>query len=284
MSYGSYVHSSVFLPEYILESVIDGHSNTPRIDPESFLSKATPKKLLEVILAFFPHFKFTQNAQEDHELLRMIFVEMVAPRLRNLQLPSPTNIKYIKAPLIRETFGPRQDPRCVDSAADLDLDHERKRLFDIYCLPHLKNSQYRQAVEGLDKFIKTYKFLTQHELDSVHFAQEEAQESLDDHLSYLTEIHKKVERLHLQLRDGTFGVPSYSNQDKVFYDRLQIDLTTLRNRQILFTTSLQDLGLISALAEHHKDLLAQNQLSDSSSNSEAQDTEKDHHSTTPRDT
>ncbi|KAH9820204.1 hypothetical protein DFH28DRAFT_1077570 [Melampsora americana] len=282
MSYGSYVHSSVFLPEYVLESVVNEH--TPRIDPETFLSKATPTKFVEVILAFFPHFKFTKNAQEDHELLRMIFVEMVAPRLRNLRLPSQTHTKYIEAPLIKEDFGPRQDPRCVDSAADLDLDLKRKSLFDIYCLPYLKNGQYRYAAEGFERFIKTYKFLNQHELNSVQSAQEEAQENLQDHLSYLTESYKKIESLHLQVHDGTFGMPSYSNDDKVFYDHLKIAISALRNRQILFNNSLQDVALISALADHHQDLLIKNKSSDSSSSSEAQDTEKDHHSTLPQDT
>ncbi|KAH9808163.1 hypothetical protein DFH28DRAFT_1088080 [Melampsora americana] len=255
----SYIHSSVFLPKYVLESVVDKH--TPRIDPNTFLSKATPKKILEVIIVFYPHFKFTKSAQADHELLRMISLEMVAHRLQNIAIPSQTNIKYIEAPFLIQEFRPEEDPRRVKSAADLPLNRKRKSIFNICCLPYLKNGQYRHAAEGLNKFCETYKVLNQHKLNSLIGVQDKAQDHLHDILTYLTKSHKEIKSLHLQLRHGIFGKLSLTSNKKAFYDRLKCAITVLRSY----------LALISALGDHHSNLLIKSQASDSSSTAEVQD-------------
>ncbi|KAH9807515.1 hypothetical protein DFH28DRAFT_1139055 [Melampsora americana] len=267
----SHVHTSIFLPDYVLESVVD--ERTPRIDPESFLSKATPTKLIEVILAFYPHFKFTKSAQEDHELLRMIFVEMVALRLSNIAIPPQGVTKYIDAPYEYPAFESQEPPRSVDSAADINI--PRINLFNIYCLPYLKNAQYRRATEGLETFCKKYKSLNEHELNSVGCAKEEAQEDLHDCSSYLSQCHENIEKIHLRLRH-----PDSRSDQKALNDRLKTAITTLRARQIMFNNSVQNVGLISALHDHYKDLFVKNQPNNSPSTSGTEES----HSNAPQDT
>ncbi|EGG11563.1 uncharacterized protein MELLADRAFT_91129 [Melampsora larici-populina 98AG31] len=263
----SYVHTSIFLPKYILESVIDG--DTPRIDPETFLSNATPTKLLEVILAFYPHYKFTKNSQKDHELLRLIFVEMVAPRLRNVAIPSQNNTKYIEAPLHSIAFVDQEPDRNVNLAADLEL--KRTSLFNNHCLPYLKNGKYRRAVGGLETFCKTYKTLNVHELNSIGCALDEASEDLQDCHSDLTEFHTNIESIHLKLHQPGLQ----SEEEKNLHDRLKIAITTLRSHQIAFNQGAQNVGLITALKNHYRNY---------PSTSEKQDSDQDSHSNTPQDT
>lgn len=91
------VEHCIFLPRYLLEyTTVDNLSSG--IDSEAFLSKATPTQLVEKIFAFHPHFEFTENAKENHELLCLVFLKMVASRLSNVvNIKSDTN--YLQAPL-----------------------------------------------------------------------------------------------------------------------------------------------------------------------------------------
>ncbi|KAH9817078.1 hypothetical protein DFH28DRAFT_1081353 [Melampsora americana] len=262
----SYVHTSVFLPNYVLDSVVDKHG--PIIDPEVFLSTATPTKLLEMILAFYPHFNFSKTAQEDHELLRQIFVEMVTPRLRNVAVPSQNDTKYIEVPFDSPHFGNQEPTRNVNSAADLEL--ARTELFNIYCLPYLTNGQYRRAAGGLETFCKTYNPLNVHELNSIGCAEDEAQENLQDCHSYLTQCHTDIESIHLQLRQP--GLPSH--QEKTLHVRLKMAITTLRSHQIAFNNGAQNVGMISALNKYYHNSL---------STIEGEDSAQDKFSTPPQD-
>ena len=57
----------IYLPTYILD-FINNNKDIPSIDPQLILSTATNTQILEIILAFYPHFEFDNAAKEDQEV------------------------------------------------------------------------------------------------------------------------------------------------------------------------------------------------------------------------
>ena len=234
---------TVFLPDYILECVVD--KSTPKIDTKLFLSRASSNNLLEMIVAFYPHFKVTPTAKADHELLRSIFIEMVAPRLSNVILPLQDTTNYIEASLSNLRMGPQDYSRTITSSADID--QRRIEMFNRYGLTYLKIGQYRLAAENLNKFNETYKFLNIDEVNELWGAENDAEEALHDIGCNLKECHRKIKSAQLLLRSHLS--PS---ERKDLEEKLQCAIQDLKSHQRTFTNAIQNTGFISALASHHQ--------------------------------
>ncbi|EGG08156.1 uncharacterized protein MELLADRAFT_84928 [Melampsora larici-populina 98AG31] len=245
------IQSRIFLPDYLLQYVVEGI--TPRIDPDLFLSEAATTEILETILAFYPHFRFTAHVQEDRDLLQRMFISMVAPRLSNIIIPTQRDTNYIQAPLRTLICEPPESTKTVDSSADIDIN--RMEMFNNFALAYLKNGQYRLAAENLNRFIDSYKFLNQEEINEIVDAQTVAEEALHDSSCYLQDCHRSIEGIQLLLRQRNLS----PTEREALEERQKTTITALRSNQRLFSSCIQDFGFIAALAEYHKNILASHQ-------------------------
>ncbi|KAH9811081.1 hypothetical protein DFH28DRAFT_881771 [Melampsora americana] len=235
--------STVFLPDYILECVVD--QSTPKIDTELFLSKASANNLIEMIVAFYPHLNFTSTAKEDRELLRKIFIEMVAPRLSNVIIPLQHTTKYIEASLMTPTWGPQGSSRTINSSADIN--HTRTEVFNLDALTYLKIGQYRLAAKNLNKFTETYKFLNVGEVNELWGAENDAEDALHEIGCNLKECHRKIESTQLLLRSELSA-----SERKELEEKLKCAILDLNSHRRTFTNAIQNTAFISALASHHQ--------------------------------
>ena len=240
------IQSTVFLPDYILECVVD--KSTPRIDTELFLTKASANNLLEMIVAFYPHLNFTSTAKEDCELLRNIFNEMVAPRLSNVIIPSQHTTKYIEASLMTPTWGPQGSSKTINSSADIN--YTRTEVFNRDALTYLKIGQYRLAAENLNKFTNTYTYLNIDEVNELWGAENDAEEALHNISCNLKECHQKIESTQLLLRSKL----SPSEREEL-EEKLKCAILDLNSHRRTFTNAIQNIGFISELASHHQYVL-----------------------------
>ncbi|EGG07284.1 uncharacterized protein MELLADRAFT_85653 [Melampsora larici-populina 98AG31] len=244
----SQIQFCVFLPSYLLQYVVDGIR--PSIDAELFLRTAATTKILETILAFYPHFRFAPNAQQDRDLLQKMFVGMVAPRLSNIIIPTQRVPNYTQAPSSTPMCEVPRSTTTVDSVDDIDVN--RMALFNNFCLTYLKNGQYRLAAEHLNRFLDTYEFLTQEEINVIMEAQAGAEEALHDSSCYLQDCHQSIKGIQLRLRES--DLPPTKRQ--VLEERQKTLIISLRSNQRLFSNSIQDVGFVAALADYHKNILA----------------------------
>lgn len=255
MSYDQ-IQSYVFLPNYILDYVV-GDDN-PRIDPDLFITKANPSQIVEVILSFYPHLQFTENARHNHELLLKIFIEMVAPRLSNLVSSFNNEKSYVQALFKAPIYIPSQSTRWVNSSADIDT----KQIgdFEAYGLLNFKSGNYRFAAEQLNlNFLQKYKFLKKEEIDEIMHVQTEANEALHETLHLVRDSHKLIESIQRRLRQ-----PKLSRTEREdFEDQLQSANISLKSRQEMMNTTAKDVGFINAFIKHHTDILVKHQLAPS---------------------
>ncbi|KAH9809953.1 hypothetical protein DFH28DRAFT_933325 [Melampsora americana] len=107
----------VFLLTYILDYVVNRVS--PRINSDLFLRKAAPEQLLEVIVVFYPHFKFTKKAKEDYKLLQMTFTKMVAFGLDTSAAPIKSDTTYIQIQLNTQPGKPEESVKVLNSKDDI---------------------------------------------------------------------------------------------------------------------------------------------------------------------
>ncbi|EGG11035.1 uncharacterized protein MELLADRAFT_92471 [Melampsora larici-populina 98AG31] len=241
----------VFLPSYLLRYVVDGIR--PSIDPELFLRTAATTEILETILAFYPHFRFTPNAQQDRDLLQKMFIGMVAPRLSNIIIPTQRVPNYTQASSPTPISESPEFTTTVDSVDDIDVN--RMAMFNNFCLTYLKNGQYRLAAEYLNRFLDTYEFLNQEEINVIMEAQAGAEEAFHDSSCYLQDCHQSIEGIQLQLRQNNLS----PTERQVLEERQKTMIISLRSNQRLFSNSIQDVGFVAALAEYHKNILASRQ-------------------------
>lgn len=241
----------VFLPSYLLEytSVDDPLS---RINSEVFLSTATPTQLLETIIAFYPHFKFTKKAKEDHKLLRLIFLETVASRLSHVIIGFKSNTNYFQAPLRIPNFDPERLSITIDSKADiLKLDAKRTETFNNLCVSYLTIGQYCLAGEYLNGFIDTYESLTEDELKEIRGAHINAQDALQDCQSHLQDSYESIEKIQFRLRHP--AIPPTERKD--LDDQLKHSITSLKANQKMFNGNIEDVAFLTALIDHHRTIL-----------------------------
>ncbi|EGG04626.1 uncharacterized protein MELLADRAFT_88691 [Melampsora larici-populina 98AG31] len=259
------VETHIYLPTYILEYVVDG-----RVDPDMFLSKATPARFLEVILAFYPHFDFTQDAREDDELLRKIFIEMVALRLSNVVMPLDVHTGYFQAPFNTPVLSePQQSSKRVNSSADIDV--SRTDMFNSNCLAYLRVGQYRHAAENITCFTNTYTFLNQDEILEISNACGDAEDNLHDTLSHLKGAYHVIDRIQLLSRQPDITPTEASNLDH----RLKVAITGLRLNQQMFDSAVRDVGFLLALVEHHENRFVKHQSTPEKSGPNKKTTEQD---------
>ncbi|KAH9808453.1 hypothetical protein DFH28DRAFT_909529 [Melampsora americana] len=247
-------HTSIFLPDFILEYVV-GEDN-PRIDPDLFITKATPSQIMEVISAFYPHLQFTENARNDHELLLKVFIELIAPCLAQI-VPSLNRQKnYVRALCGNPIYIPAEFTRWVNSSADLDT----KRIgdFNTYGLMNFKNGKYQLASKQLNMyFLTNYKFLQKEEIDTLATIETEATEALHETLHHLQDSHASIESIQFRLRQ-----PNLSRTEREdLEEELKCTNASLRSRQEMFNTGLRDVGFLTAFLKHHRDILVRYQLS-----------------------
>ncbi|EGG02569.1 uncharacterized protein MELLADRAFT_91299 [Melampsora larici-populina 98AG31] len=255
MSYAQ-VQSYVFLPKYILDYVVG--DDKPRIDPDLFITKANPSQIVEVIVAFYPHLQLTENACHDHELLLKIFIEMVAPCLSNLVSSFDREKNYVQALFEAPIYTPSQSTRWVNSAADIDT----KRIgdFEAYVLQNFKNGNYRLAAKQSNlQFLRKYKFLKKEEIEEIMHVETEANEALHEILHLVQDSHELIESIQLRLHQ-----PKLSQIEcEDFEEHLRSANTSLKSRQVMFNTAVQNVGFINAFIKHHKDILVKHQLNPS---------------------
>ncbi|EGF97220.1 uncharacterized protein MELLADRAFT_87248 [Melampsora larici-populina 98AG31] len=241
------VQYHVFLPNYILEYVV----NEPErmIDPDFFLSKATPAQIVEVILSFYPYFSFTQNAREDHELLLKIFVEMVAPRLNNIIIPESPTTNYVQVNLHNPTTTVQPTNRWVNSSADIDA--KRIEFFNERCLLNLKNGRFRLAALDLERFVEKYKYLNHAEIEELVHAQDDPDEESHEAAANLRSAHESVETIQLLLREPKLSPTSVQELE----EQLRGARTSLISYQRAFEAVAKDGAFIHALSNHHRKIL-----------------------------
>ncbi|EGG03991.1 uncharacterized protein MELLADRAFT_89761 [Melampsora larici-populina 98AG31] len=246
-----HMQTRVFLPASILNYIPDGAE--PRIDINLLLSQATNTEIVKVILAFYPHFQFTQAAQEDRELLRMIFIEMVAGNLRHLAIPSQLDLNYCEIPLRGPIFATQESPKLAASSADIDFD--RTERFTRSILGYLTIGKYRLAGKSLIKFVKDFKFLNQGEIDEIEGAHAHAEDAVHNSLVYLQKGQSSIEHIQLLLRQSDVSQKERAELD----EKLRSSITALRSKQKTFDCALEDVAFLRALADYHWDILQKHQ-------------------------
>ncbi|EGG11770.1 uncharacterized protein MELLADRAFT_90807 [Melampsora larici-populina 98AG31] len=221
----SLIKNFVYLPTYILDYVVD--EPTPKIDADRFLSTATPTELRQMIVAFYPHFEFTVEAQNATDLLRMIFREMVSTRLSNLVVPSPNDTKYFQVPsFLRGPVSSKQRaPVVVDSLDDIYKDCMAAS--NTSALAPLKKGLYHLPAATFQSFLDTYK--VPDEMEGICSAQTDAEEALHDDTPDPTNFQETIEGIQLQSRHSSVSLTE------------QKDLTE----------AAQDVGSISACTDLH---------------------------------
>ncbi|EGG04273.1 uncharacterized protein MELLADRAFT_89501 [Melampsora larici-populina 98AG31] len=237
----------IFLPSYILGYIVDNQTK-PRIDSDLFLSKATTSQIVEVILSFYPYFRFTQNAQEDHELLLKIFIEMVAPRLNNITIPLGRKTDYVQAELGYPIHDAQPSIRWINSSADIDA--KRIESFNNHCLVNLKNGQYRLAAENLREFVKKYKYLNHNEIDEIIGAQDDINETFHEVGGNLRDAQTSIEIIQLRLLELDLSPTSVQGLE----GQLRLAKISFKSLQKTFEVVTQDFGLIQALCDYHKEI------------------------------
>ncbi|EGG00660.1 uncharacterized protein MELLADRAFT_73148 [Melampsora larici-populina 98AG31] len=237
----------IFLPSYILKYVV--HEPRPMIDPDLFLSKATPSQILEVILSFYPYFRFTQNAREDHELLLKIFVEMIAPRLNNIVIPENRPTDYLQAELRHPTNEIQPTIRWVNSSADIDA--KRIDYFNDQCLLNIKNGHFRLAALDLERFVNKYTYLNHAEIDQIVQAQDDADEGFHEAACNLRSAHESIDRIQLLLCEPNLLSTSVQELE----EQLICAKTSLISYKNAFEVVAQDCAFVHALVNHHKKIL-----------------------------
>ncbi|EGG00651.1 uncharacterized protein MELLADRAFT_93116 [Melampsora larici-populina 98AG31] len=221
----------------------------PMIDPDLFLSKATPAQIVEVILSFYPYFSFTQNAREDHELLLKIFVEMIAPRLNNIIIPESPTTNYIQANLHNPTTDVHPTNRWVNSSADIDA--KRIEYFNNHCLLNIKNGHFRHAALDLERFVEKYDYLNHAELEELVHAQDNAHEDFHEAADNLRSAHESVEAIQLLLRESKLSPTSVQELE----EKLRGARTSLVSYQRAFEAVAKDGAFVQALGNHHRKIL-----------------------------
>ncbi|EGG03943.1 uncharacterized protein MELLADRAFT_89762 [Melampsora larici-populina 98AG31] len=244
MSTTTPTQNHIFLPNYILEYVVEDQDN-PRLDPNLFLSKASTSQIVEVIMSFYPHLRFTENARQDHELILKVFVEMVAPRLSNIIIPFNRNTDYLQAMLRTPIHQLQPLARSVNSSADIDT--RRIERFEVFCLPNLKTGRYRLAADDLKNFVKDYKHLQQVEIDEIVFLQDDAQDLIHDVTSNLQRTHDSIEIIQLQLRNPNLSPTERQDLE----ERSKSANPLLISHQRAFDDAIKDAALLHALARYH---------------------------------
>ncbi|KAH9820056.1 hypothetical protein DFH28DRAFT_885761 [Melampsora americana] len=234
----------VFLPTYILEHVVNNFSS--RIDSDSFLRKATSEQLLDVILAFYPHFCFTEKAKEDHELLQMIFTEMVAFRLSTLVAPIKSDTTYFRIHLKNQPEELQDSIKVVDSKDDINS--ARLEMFNTCCFSYLEIGQLHIAAQNLKKFTNTYQFLTQEEIRRIEGACPDTEARMQKSLVQLMQTYQLVEEIQLDLLDCSLATIQHKELD----DRLKIATNELTSQQGEFSKIVEDGALFAALIQHHQ--------------------------------
>ncbi|EGG12878.1 uncharacterized protein MELLADRAFT_87205 [Melampsora larici-populina 98AG31] len=248
MSSTSPIQSHIFLPTYLLESVVDG--NPYKIDPDLFLSKATTPQLLEVIHAFHPHFSFIDTAQEDRELLKRVFRSMVAFRLSRIPIfnlqPEP---HYFNVQLPHMIWGP-QDSRTT-LTTDTVLNPDRIHDFNTFVLGYLRSGQYRLAAEKMVNFVQTHQYLNEDEISEIQDTGEDIESNVQDLTSSLGEAHKSLEGINFSLSD-----PGLLLRDREKLEmQLQSAIVLVKSRQSILDHAIQDSGFVAALIDHYQKLL-----------------------------
>ncbi|EGG05596.1 uncharacterized protein MELLADRAFT_87862 [Melampsora larici-populina 98AG31] len=248
--------SYVFLPEYILEYVVG--ENNPRIDPDLFITKATPSQIVEVILAFHPHLQFTENACNNHELLLKVFIEMIAPCLSRLVTSFNHNQNYVQALCRAPIYIPAESTRVINSSVDLDT----KRIgdFNLWGLTNFKNGKYRLASKQLNAyFLNTYKYLNKEELDELKSSETNAIKALHETLHHLQDSHVSIKSIQLRLCQPKLSRTKREDLE----EQLKCAKASSRSRQDMFNMGVQDIGFVTAFLKHHRDILDKHQLSHS---------------------
>lgn len=246
------IQSHVFLPEYLLESVVSG--DPFNIDPNLFLSKATTSQLLEVIHAFHPHFIFDEAARENHEVLKRVFLAMVAPRLRaipilNLQ-PAP---HYFKFKLKHIIWG-LQDSRTTVKT-DTVLDPDRIDYFNTHILRYLRNAQYGVAAEKLVEFVHTYQYLNEDEIYELRDAKEDTAETVQECVSSLEQACQSLTGIQFHLLNTVSP-----KERKDLEMRHQSNIALVKSRISMVERAVRDMGSVSELVEHYQKLLDKNRV------------------------
>ncbi|KAH9806730.1 hypothetical protein DFH28DRAFT_919834 [Melampsora americana] len=234
----------VFLPTYILEYVVNEVS--PRIDSDLFLRKATPEQLLEVIVAFYPHFKFTKKAKEDYELLQMTFTKMVAFRLSTSVAPIKSDTTYFQIQLNNRPGKPEESIKVVDSKDDINS--ERVEVFNSFCFSYIKNHQFRIAARNLARFTDTYQFLNQEEIEQIARARPDTECFIKKSLVDLTQTYELVETIQLEILDCSFQTIQHKELD----DQLNMLMKELTLKQEEFSRLVEDGALIAAIIQYHQ--------------------------------
>ncbi|KAH9809873.1 hypothetical protein DFH28DRAFT_903769 [Melampsora americana] len=239
------MQTHVFLPSYILNFATD--EAEPKIDVNLFLSQASNPQILEVILAFYPHFTITEAANNDRAVLHKTFLEMVARHLSNVPVPSNREPPaYFHAKLGFPMFGPLDSHTTV--APGSEIDGHRIEDFNNLVFVYLRNGQYRQAGENLVAFIKTHKHLNEDEIYEIGSAEEQALEGLDECLRSLRRAHEDVEAKLLLLSE-----PDISPTDRQHvHSRLESANIILQSCEKTFQGALRDVGYLSALVPYYQ--------------------------------
>lgn len=246
-------HREIFLPTYILQFVNnEANKNEPKLDHQLFLDEAATSQVLEIIHLFYPHIRFSIEAEDDISFLHDAFRKLIVPHLCTLIIPDgiKRDIHYFRA---LSDF-PTIDADEVYITLETGVNPHRILEFDCLILCYIKNGQTRLAANNLMKFVKTYKHLNEYETSAIESVYENALEGLQESVSFVQNSHQEIERIGLQLFDSE--ISQTHRQD--LQHCLKSSTAKLHYRQKTFDTIVQNVGLIQALLEYHEKLYVKN--------------------------
>ncbi|KAH9816549.1 hypothetical protein DFH28DRAFT_891168, partial [Melampsora americana] len=173
---------------------------SPRFNVNLFISQASDSQILETIITSFPHFNFTKAAKVDCDLVCKTFCEMEVHHLSGvLFLPSREPQHYFHAKLGFPMFS------LLDSQATVTLDSNINsgclNTFNNLIFSYLRTGEYQIAGDNLNNFINIYKHLNEDKIYEIKSCDDQASESLSEHLGCLQRTHAYVKGNILLLSD-----------------------------------------------------------------------------------
>lgn len=240
-------HREMFLPTYILQFVNNEvDNNKPKLDHQLFLDEAATSQVLDIIHMFYPHIRFSVEAEDDILFLHNVFRKLIGPHLRTLIIPD--GIKrdghYFRALCDFPNF----DTNDVYITLETGVNPHRILEFECLIICYIKNGQTGLATDNLMKFVKTYKHLNEYETSTINSAYKHTLEGLQESVSLIQNSHQEIEGIGLQLFNSEISQTHRQDLER----RLESSTAKLQNRQKTFDTIVQNLGLIQALLEYHE--------------------------------
>ncbi|EGG04945.1 uncharacterized protein MELLADRAFT_88393 [Melampsora larici-populina 98AG31] len=250
--------TNVFLPTSILKFVVKDDDDSQKIDCKRFLSQAYTSQVLEIICLLYPYVKFSDEARDDHVLLKKIFLEIVAPQLSTLIIPTALkpDQDYFQASINIPAFGTYEFEMLITPG--IEINAHRISEFNYLILCYLRNGQHRIAAHNLTGFVKTYKYLNKIELSTLDSAYQDTLEGLHEAVGFVQSSHHDIEGIGFLLSESELS-PSHRQGLQLCLERGK---EKLKSCQEIFERIVADVGFVQALVDYYQKLPLTSRIDD----------------------